>query len=155
MIYRLLYDIALDNFEKPNLIGVSSIMSNPHQETILKQSKPDPRSAISTLNLTQPLPEPLIVHPSIVLCMLQLLPAINHETDKTNSYSLQFYLSEVLKSLVRSERNQQIMCEAGLAGYLLKIGKHALSEEHNLLHVPLQYILERLAAQALLPTELR
>lgn len=57
--------------------------------------------------------------------------------------------------LMRSERNQQIMCEAGLAGYLLKVGKEALSEEGVILHAPLQYILERLAAQALQPTELR
>lgn len=47
------------------------------------------------------------------------------------------------------------MCEAGLAGHLLKISKVVLSEEKNLLHVPLQYVLERLAAQALQPTELR
>lgn len=47
------------------------------------------------------------------------------------------------------------MCDYGLAGHLLKIGREALSEEKNPLHVPLQYILERLAAQALQPTELR
>lgn len=54
-----------------------------------------------------------------------------------------------------SERNQQIMCDHGLADHLLKVGRTALSEEQNPLHVPLQYILERLAAQALQPTELR
>jgi len=87
--------------------------------------------------------------------MLQLLPSIEHDTEVNRGISLQMYLAEVIKSLVRSERNQQIMCEAGLAGHLLKIGRVALSEEKNVLHVPLQYILERLAAQALQPTELR
>lgn len=43
----------------------------------------------------------------------------------------------------------------GLAGHLLKMGRKSLSEEGNSLHEPLQYILERLAAQALQPTELR
>lgn len=42
-----------------------------------------------------------------------------------------------------------------MAAQLLRIGQQALSEESNLWHVPLQYILERLAAQALQPTELR
>lgn len=43
----------------------------------------------------------------------------------------------------------------GLAGHLLKIARKSLSEEGNALHEPIQYILERLAAQALQPTELR
>lgn len=157
LIYRFLYDIALDNFDKPNLSGVINITSPnlPTQATIKQQPKSDPRSVVSTLNLTQPLPEPLIVHPGVVICMLQLLPSVEHMDESQKSLSLQIYLAEVIKSLVRSERNQQIMCEAGLAGHLLNIGRIALSEEKNALHVALQYILERLAAQALQPTELR
>lgn len=157
LIYRLLYDIALDNFDKPNLSGVVGITSPnlTRQHSNNKSLKTDPRSAVSSLNLTQPLPEPFIVHPGIVICMLQLLPSIEHEVDSVKGASLQLYLAEVIKSLVRSERNQQIMCEAGLAGFLLKIGRSALSEEKNLLHDSLQYVLERLAAQALQPTELR
>lgn len=169
LIYRLLYDIALDNFDKPNLSGVINITSpnlplNNHQHatnkvaTSTQQSSTqivDPRSVVSTLNLTQPLPEPLIVHPGVVICMLQLLPSVEHGKNSQNAMSLQIYLAEVIKSLVRSERNQQIMCEAGLAGHLLAVGRRALSEEKNSLHVVLQYVLERLAAQALQPTELR
>jgi hypothetical protein len=83
------------------------------------------------------------------------LPSVEHDIETIRGQCLQLYLAEVIKSLVRSERNQQIMCESGLAGHLLKIAKSVLSEEKNLLHVPLQYILERLAAQALKPTELR
>lgn len=87
--------------------------------------------------------------------MLFLLPSIEHQVDKNSATVLKVYLADVIKSLVRSERNQQIMCEAGLAGQLIKIGKNALSEENHLLHGSLQYILERLAAQAMKPTELR
>lgn len=162
LIYRFLYDIALDNFDKPNLSGLANITSasatatTPNQPTSkLPSTSKDPRSSVSSLNLTQPLPEPLIVHPSVVICMLKLLPSIEHETECEKGLALQVYLADVLKSLVRSERNQQIMCEAGLAGQLLKIGRQALSEEKNVLHVSLQYMLERLAAQALQPTELR
>lgn len=155
VIFRLLYDIALDNFDKPNLSGLSSVMPNASNSNLNKPISKDPRSVVSSLNLIQPLPEPLIVHSSVVLCMLQLLPSVQHEQEKDKALALQIYLADVLKSLVRSERNQQIMCESGLAGQLLKVGKNALSEEKNVLHVSLQYILERLAAQALQPTELR
>lgn len=156
LIYRFLYDLVLDNFDKPNLSGVLNIsITNQSKPEVSKLQKLDPRVAVSSLNLTQPLPEPLIVHPGIVICMLQLLPSVEHETEVIRGQCLQLYLAEVIKSLVRSERNQQIMCESGLAGHLLKIGKTVLSEEKNVLHVPLQYILERLAAQALKPTELR
>lgn len=165
LIYRLLYDIALDNFDKPNLSGVINITQLPNavihhtkgatSTVVAATVQNDPRSAVSSLNLTQPLPEPLIVHPGIVICMLQLLPSVEHETDVGMAQALQIYLAEVIKSLVRSERNQQIMCEAGLAGHLLAVGRKALSEERNSLHASLQYVLERLAAQALQPTELR
>lgn len=156
LIYRFLYDLVLDSFDKPNLSGVLNIsITNQSKPEVSKLQKLDPRVAVSSLNLTQPQPEPLIVHPGIVICMLQLLPSVEHETEAIRGQCLQLYLSEVIKSLVRSERNQQIMCESGLAGHLLKIGKTVLSEERNVLHVPLQYILERLAAQALKPTELR
>lgn len=157
VVFRLLYDIALDNFEKANLSGLASISPIASSSSSLtnKSLVKDPRSAVSSLNLTQPQPEPLIVHSSVVICMLQLLPSVEHEREPDRALALQMYLADVLKSLVRSERNQQIMCEAGLAGQLLRIGKIALSEENNALHVPLQYILERLAAQALQPTELR
>ncbi|KAL7045563.1 hypothetical protein ACKWTF_002261 [Chironomus riparius] len=156
LIYRFLYDLVLDNFEKLNLSGVMNIsLTNQSKTDSNKIQKVDPRNAVSSLNLTQPMPEPLIVHPGIVICMLQLLPSVEHETEISQGQCLQAYLAEVIKSLVRSERNQQIMCESGLAGHLLRIGKTVLSEEKNVLHVPLQYILERLAAQALKPTELR
>ena len=69
--------------------------------------------------------------------------------------SLQFYLAEVIKSLMRSERNQQVMCDSRFVGYLLSIGSAPLQNENHPLHSSLQYMLERLAAQALEPTDLR
>lgn len=157
LVYRFLYDIALDNFDRPNLSGLASITSVISNQSNASQplNNNNPRSSVSSLNLTQPQPEPMIVHPSVIICMLQLLPSIEHQTEPEIAINLQTYLADVLKSLVRNERNQQIMCEAALAGHLLIVGKIALSEEHNALHASLQYILERLAAQALQPTELR
>ena len=65
------------------------------------------------------------------------------------------FAAEILKSLLRSERNQQLMCESGLPGDLLKCCRIALEEEAHPLHSPLQYILERLAAQNIEPKDLR
>lgn len=163
LIYRLLYDIALDNFDKPpnmaasslNITSSSSVTTSTSSSSTPAASSGDPRSAVSTLNLVQPLPEPLIVHPGIVCCMLQLLPAVEHAGRPRAARRLQCYLAEVIKSLVRNERNQQIACEAGMAGQLLSQCRTALGDERNPLHAALQYVLERLAAQALQPTELR
>lgn len=69
--------------------------------------------------------------------------------------TLQLYAAEILKSLMRSERNQQVMCDAGLPHELLSRCNVALEDENHPLHGPLQYILERLAAQALEPKDLR
>lgn len=87
--------------------------------------------------------------------MLHLLPSITDESENQIALALQLYIAEVIKSLVRSERNQQVMCEAGMAGELLTMGKVALQDETHPLHQPLQYIIERLAAQSLEPTDLR
>nr|XP_022909115.1 WD repeat and FYVE domain-containing protein 3 [Onthophagus taurus] len=96
----------------------------------------------------------MIVHPGVVTAMLQLLPCIQ-DNNLEKQLSLQFYISEVIKSLVRSERNQQVMCDSKFVGQLLLIGSKPLQTETHLLHSPLQYMLERLAAQALEPTDLR
>lgn len=71
------------------------------------------------------------------------------------SLTLQLYTAEVIKSLVRSERNQQIMCEAALPGQLLVVGEIPLEDETHPLHPPLQYMLERLATQTLEAKDLR
>lgn len=114
LVYRFLYDITLDNFDKPNLSGLASVTANSaSQSQTPNQPSKDPRSSVSSLNLTTPQPEPMIVHPSVVICMLQLLPSIEHETASDTALSLQMYLADVLKSLMRSERNQQVMCDAG------------------------------------------
>lgn len=114
LVYRFLYDITLDNFDKPNLSGLASVTTNnASQSQPPCQPSKDPRSSVSSLNLTQPQPEPMIVHPSVVICMLQLLPSIEHDTANEIALTLQMYLADVLKSLMRSERNQQVMCDAG------------------------------------------
>lgn len=103
LVYRLLYDCALDNHaDKPNLSGVAnvatSILGCPSAPVV----SADPRHSLPALNLGQTAaPEPLIVHPGIVTCMLQLLPSVECASGPRKALALQLYLAEVLKSLVR------------------------------------------------------
>lgn len=160
LLMRLLYDVALDAFDKPNMTGVG-VRSPSHRHVNIEHQKSldspgsGKRSTVNSLNLNPPTPEPIVIHPGIVVGMLHLLPSITDETEEQVALALQLYIAEVIKSLVRSERNQQVMCEAGMAGELLAMGKVALQDETHPLHQPLQYIIERLAAQSLEPTDLR
>jgi hypothetical protein len=67
---------------------------------------------------------------------------------------LQVQTAEVMKSLMKKERNQQVMCEAGLPHELLSHCEVSLYNEAHPLHPPLQYVFERLAAQSLTPKDL-
>lgn len=159
IVLRLIYDVALDAFDKP---GLSTNILSVKSPTLCRQTSNEvnngssggKRSAVNSLNLNPPTPDPIIVHPGVVVAVLQLLPSIQHQNEDM-SLALQYFLAEVIKSLVRNERNQQVMCECGFVGQLLLIGSAALQNENHPLHCPLQYMLERLAAQALEPTDLR
>ncbi|XP_053688917.1 WD repeat and FYVE domain-containing protein 3 isoform X2 [Sabethes cyaneus] len=154
IIFRVMYNIALDSFENNSVTNIAEI--DIHKNVTISDKSNDGNKTIkSTLNLTSLCTEPIIVHPGIVLCMLLLLPSVEHSEHAQKGLDLRYYLAEILKSLVRSERNQQIMCEAGMAGSLLKFCKAALLVEQHSLHLPLQYIFERLAVQALQPKEFR
>ncbi|XP_022643815.1 WD repeat and FYVE domain-containing protein 3-like isoform X2 [Varroa destructor] len=139
LIMRFLYDMAVDcNTTATKLLLQTG--QNSHC-TVL------PPGAALCLSLP-PTEDPLIVHSGVVIALLQILPSL---CDR----NVQLYVAELLRSLVRTERNQQIMCQAGLAGQLLSKMKNALEDEGHQLHIVIQYMLERLAAQALEPRELR
>ncbi|XP_029841953.2 WD repeat and FYVE domain-containing protein 3 [Ixodes scapularis] len=161
VVMRLLYDMALDSFDKPMAVTKLATCPSTQHCTVEVPKKGSPgakKPLLATLNLSAPSPDPLIVHPGVVVAMMHLVPSI---ADGLNpqcaqaELTLQLYLAEVLRSLVRSERNQQVMCEAALPGELLTKCRVALEDEAHPLHLPLQYMLERLAAQALEPRDLR
>lgn len=160
IVLRLLYDVALDAFDKPGLsTNILSVKSPSLSRQISSEQGSNgnsggKRSAVNSLNLSPPTPDPIIVHPGVVVAVLQLLPSITHQNEEM-ALGLQYFLAEVIKSLVRNERNQQVMCECEFVGHLLATGSAALQNENHPLHCPLQYMLERLAAQALEPTDLR
>ncbi|XP_074647224.1 WD repeat and FYVE domain-containing protein 3-like [Tubulanus polymorphus] len=163
---RYLYDMALDAFDKPfqvqKVAGVKRVTSGMEGcQSAMKKTpslgsigKRNSTGSLS-LSLNSLQPDPIIVHAGAVTSILHLMPAIECLTDKQLAYELQVHTCEVLKSLMRKERNQQVMCEAGLPHELLSHCAVALSDENHLLHTPLQYIFERLAAQSLTPRDLR
>lgn len=160
LLFRLLYDVALDAFDKPNLAAMGMKSPSHKQSSVEHQRSLDSpgggkRSNVNSLNLNPPIPEPTVVHAGVVVGMLHLLPSVPDEPDPEVALSLQIYIADVIKSLVRSERNQQVMCDAGMAGELLNVGRLALQDETHPLHQSLQYIIERLAAQSLEPKDLR
>lgn len=72
-----------------------------------------------------------------------------------DALDLQLYVANKVQSCLRSERNQQVMCQAGLPQQMLLHCQAALEIEEHPLHLPLQRIFERLATQALTPVVLR
>ncbi|KAB1282507.1 WD repeat and FYVE domain-containing protein 3 [Camelus dromedarius] len=97
----------------------------------------------------------VIIHPGAMLAMLDLLASVGSVTQPEHALDLQLAVANILQSLVHTERNQQVMCEAGLHARLLQRCSAALADEDHSLHPPLQRMFERLASQALEPMVLR
>jgi len=78
VVFRLLYSIALDNFESPNLNGIITLFSDP--PALLRSPSKELAAPVhpSQLNLTQPSPEPRIVHPGVDLNELEEHPNLVH-----------------------------------------------------------------------------
>ncbi|XP_066149954.1 WD repeat and FYVE domain-containing protein 3 [Euwallacea fornicatus] len=159
VVYRLMYDLALDLYDRANMSTAMYVIkspplsreqSNDNGNGTLKNKKAN----VNSLNFSPPSPEPVIVHPGVIICMFQLLPCIQDRDFETH-LSLQLYVAEVIKSLVRSERNQQVMCDKGFVSSILEVGSAPLQNESHPLHGHMQYMLERLAAQALESIDLR
>ncbi|XP_076326045.1 WD repeat and FYVE domain containing 3 bchs isoform X2 [Tachypleus tridentatus] len=158
LIMRLLYHMALDTFDRPHDPLPQLWCSTPVRQISSDGSldlSGKKKSVVAKLNFSPQTPDPLIVHPGVIIAMLHLIPSITCSTDEVMAATLQVYVAEVLRSLVRTERNQQVMCDAGFPCELLTVCKLALENESHPLHGAMQYMLERLAAQALEPRDLR
>ncbi|XP_049867714.1 WD repeat and FYVE domain-containing protein 3 isoform X4 [Pectinophora gossypiella] len=158
IVLRLLYDVALDSFDKPTFCGSLNVKSPSltRQSSAINESKPAGRAPPLNLSMGASSGEAWVVHAGVVMVLARLLPALPRpQHHDAHARALRDYLAHVLKSLVRSERNQQVMCGAGLAGGVLRVCGAALRGERHPLHAPAMYMLERLAAHALRPSELR
>ncbi|XP_076043582.1 WD repeat and FYVE domain containing 3 bchs isoform X2 [Oratosquilla oratoria] len=155
-ILQLLYHMALDSFDKPSPPAFTPpVIGKSSSESKVTDISPSSKRPVAGLNLGPAPVEPVVVHAGIVSTLLSLLPSIEHVKYPVPAYMLQMYSAHLIKSLVRSERNQQVMCESGLGGEILSKCRNALIDERHPLHPPIQYIFERLAAQAIHPKDLR
>ncbi|XP_048195177.1 WD repeat- and FYVE domain-containing protein 4 [Perognathus longimembris pacificus] len=97
----------------------------------------------------------VIVHPGIVCIMVRLLPRLFHEDHPQLSQEMQCSMATYLQSLVKSEKNRQVMCEAGMLQALMSSCRNALSTSSSPLHSLFIRIFEKLASQAIEPDMLR
>ncbi|XP_071808138.1 WD repeat and FYVE domain-containing protein 3-like isoform X3 [Asterias amurensis] len=178
LLLRCLYDTAIDAFSSksaqtpinspasshhvhdsfPPLPTPPSSPLNPHSTRLSpRPSRGPPPHVSSPLTPHAPPPpnHPTIVHPGAVLTMLDLMPSLQCEKNRKLALRLQMHIADVIQDLVKSERNQQVMCENGLPQRLLHLASAALADEEHPLHGNLQHMLERLASQALEPKDLR
>ncbi|XP_073935486.1 WD repeat- and FYVE domain-containing protein 4 isoform X3 [Castor canadensis] len=97
----------------------------------------------------------VIMHPGIVCIMVRLLPCLYHEDHPQLSEEIQCSVASHLQSLVKSEKNRQVMCEAGMLRTLLTSCCRDLGMGSSPLHSRLIRIFEKLASQAIEPDVLR
>ncbi|XP_068089612.1 WD repeat and FYVE domain-containing protein 3 isoform X2 [Hyperolius riggenbachi] len=172
-LFVYLYKVATDSFDSraeqippcltnettlPSPWGTPALSRKRHVYHAVTSSALIPSKNNSDLKLhagTAAGSDAVIIHPGAMLAMLDLLASVDLETQPEHALDLQLAVANILQSLVHTERNQQVMCEAGLHARLLHRCSSALGDEDHALHPPLQRMFERLASQALEPMVLR
>jgi hypothetical protein len=195
-LFRLLYDLATDNYERnPAPASLGGAFRSPRKQisgddgtSTAENSTPTSPAPgtgiipskkahyIGSLNFCPPTPEPVVIHPAVVIVMVKLIPSICVDSDGENNANFsckiseiknlkglpsnienlcQLFCAELVKSLVRNERNQQLMAQAGLTEEILERCHVALSDESHFLHQPIHYAFERVATHSLAPKDLR
>ncbi|XP_052468834.1 WD repeat- and FYVE domain-containing protein 4 isoform X2 [Carassius gibelio] len=91
----------------------------------------------------------IILHPGAVKLIMTLLPSIYCPSDPCLSEELQLAVIHHVQTMLKSDRDRQIMCEFGLASTLLTHCKHILIDNSHSLHLPIVRILEKLASQSM------
>ncbi|XP_055450610.1 WD repeat and FYVE domain-containing protein 3 isoform X2 [Psammomys obesus] len=174
-LFTYLYKVATDSFDSraeqippcltsesslPSPWGTPALSRKRHAFHCVSTPPVYPAKSVSDLKphvTSSPLQssDAVIIHPGAMLAMLDLLASVGSVAQPEHALDLQLAVANVLQSLVHTERNQQVMCEAGLHARLLQRCSAALADEDHALHPPLQRMFERLASQALEPMVLR
>uniref|UniRef100_A0A8C5UPU8 WD repeat and FYVE domain containing 3 n=1 Tax=Microcebus murinus TaxID=30608 RepID=A0A8C5UPU8_MICMU len=174
-LFIYLYKVATDSFDSraeqippcltsesslPSPWGTPALSRKRHAYHSVSTPPIYPAKNVADLKLhvtTSALPssDAVIIHPGAMIAMLDLLASVGSVTQPEHALDLQLAVANILQSLVHTERNQQVMCEAGLHARLLQRCSAALADEDHSLHPPLQRMFERLASQALEPMVLR
>ncbi|XP_039701567.1 WD repeat and FYVE domain-containing protein 3 isoform X1 [Pteropus medius] len=172
-LFIYLYKVATDSFDSraeqiPPCLTSESSLPSPWGTPALSRKRHahhfvptppiyPPKNDLKLLVATSSLQssDAVIIHPGAMLAMLDLLASVGSVTQPEHALDLQLAVANILQSLVHTERNQQVMCEASLHARLLQRCSAALADEDHSLHPPLQRMFERLASQALEPMVLR
>ncbi|XP_021499136.2 WD repeat- and FYVE domain-containing protein 4 isoform X2 [Meriones unguiculatus] len=96
-----------------------------------------------------------IMHPGIICIMVRLLPRLYLDAHPQLSEEIQCSMASHLLSLVKSEKNRQVMCEAGMLQTLMTFCHRTLRTSGSVLHSLLIRIFEKLGSQAIEPDVLR
>ncbi|KAM9847921.1 WD repeat- and FYVE domain-containing protein 4 [Aulostomus maculatus] len=97
----------------------------------------------------------VILHPGAIRVIMALLPSVFTPEDPQLSLEVQFSLANHIQTVVKSERNRQIMCEGGLISTLLSHCQSILLAPNHPLHLPVTRILEKLSSQAITHSDFR
>uniref|UniRef100_A0A8K9UQS2 WD repeat and FYVE domain containing 3 n=1 Tax=Oncorhynchus mykiss TaxID=8022 RepID=A0A8K9UQS2_ONCMY len=146
-LFIYLHKMATDSFDRHGYQGTSGPPAGVRALTDLNMKLQLANSSSSS--------DSVVIHPGAGLAMLDLLASVSSDSQPEHALDLQLAVANILQLLVHSERNQQILCEAGLHSRLLQRCSLALGDEEHPLHPPLQRMFERLASQALQPMALR
>ncbi|KAJ8022395.1 WD repeat and FYVE domain-containing protein 3 [Holothuria leucospilota] len=185
VLLRLLYKLSVDHYKEsnsssnassplpspsgtlgtsrshPSLSSARHTLSSPQHPSNSRHSLASPRGSVI---LGSPISNkslilndiPMIVQSGAILTLIDLLPGIPVCKDfEKESLCLKLHVLQVIHELLISERNQQVLCEAGLPQRILEIGSMPLANEEHPLHATMQHMLEKLASQAFEPKELR
>ncbi|XP_063105437.1 WD repeat and FYVE domain-containing protein 3 isoform X5 [Cavia porcellus] len=174
-LFIYLYKVATDSFDSraeqippcltsesslPSPWGTPALSRKRHAYHSVSSPPVYPAKNVADLKVHMTAPslqssDAVVIHPGAMLAMLDLLASVGSVTQPEHALDLQLAVANILQSLVHTERNQQVMCEAGLHARLLQRCSAALADEDHALHPPLQRMFERLASQALEPMVLR
>uniref|UniRef100_A0A8C2WJA7 WDFY family member 4 n=1 Tax=Cyclopterus lumpus TaxID=8103 RepID=A0A8C2WJA7_CYCLU len=94
----------------------------------------------------------VILHPGAIRVIMTLLPSVFTSEDPQLSTEVQLSLALHVQAMVKSERNRQIVCEGGLVSTLLTHCWSMLLAPNHPVHLPVTRILEKLASQAITPS---
>uniref|UniRef100_A0A914HM60 WD repeat and FYVE domain-containing protein 3 n=1 Tax=Globodera rostochiensis TaxID=31243 RepID=A0A914HM60_GLORO len=174
IVMRLLLDLAFDNFEKSS----NEFCWASANEWLQNVENLETVPVLAWSNSA------VLAHPSAILSIVDLLPALCHpsnlssgdchnQNDAANtvverpeadhtvaqldewSALAQLYIALTLKAILRSERNQQTMCQFDLPAKLLAVGEKLFKTDQHPLLSSFHYLFERLAYQSLRSSELR
>jgi WD repeat and FYVE domain-containing protein 3 len=109
---------------------------------------------LSSHLLTSPFDEPFIIHAGAISVMLNLLTAVDVDGSQME-IRLQYHIVNVIKGLLKHERNQQTMSNAHFIDDILATCKNVLIDELHFLNSSMHYLFERLATQSITEKSLR